>query len=253
MNIPVGTAYFHLLNNTDTFQVTFQYENQDLNIKRQFNFNRKISETVDTFLGRVTSNLDKTVQKKQKKKKTNNIEEADAETQIDASVLSNGIQVPGKSICNDIFFRNTNSSSLVLRMIGLDYPVVINAPWITKMSLPRKIMVGFPVYPNKFESVFVNKGESEFIWMTNKSETVVSPNGKKKTVLSWEVVGNKLIYIPTAKDLKKKLKLRCIPKCDRKVGPEVEIESECVVENGPGVCPFEKRHTYTNKILPPGR
>lgn len=253
MNVPVGTAYFHLLNNTDTFQVTFHYENQDLKIKRQFNFNRKVSETVDTFLGRVVSNLDKIVQRKQNKKKTGNVQETNSETLIDVSILSNGNQVPGKSICKDVFFSNRSSHPLVLRMIDLDYPVVINAPWVTKLSLPSKVMVGFPVYPDKFESIFVDKHESEFIWMTDKSETLVSPNGKKKTVLTWEVVGNKLVYVPTIKDIGKKLKIKCIPKCNKIVGPEVEIESECVIENGPGVCPFEKRHTFTSKILPSGR
>lgn len=252
MNIPVGTAYFHLPNNTDTFQVTFQYENQDLKIKRQFNFNRKITETVDTFLGRVASSLDKIAQRKQKKK-TDNGQETNSDTQIDVSVLRNGVQVPGNLICNDIFFKNISSHPIVLRMIGLDYPIVINSPWVTKLSLPNKFMVGFPVYPNKLESVFVDVNESEFTWMTDKSETVVSPNGKKKTVVSWEVVGNKPIYIPTAKDIGKKLKLKCIPKSNKKIGPEVEIESDSVVENGPGVCPFEKRHTLANRLLPPGR
>lgn len=253
MNVPVGTAYFHLLDNTDIFQVTFQYENQDLRIRRQFNFNRRVSETVDTFLGRVASNLDKIAQKKQKKKKSDNVQEEDSETQIDVSVLSNGTQVPGKLICKDVFFKNTSSYPLVLRMIGLDYPVVINSPWVTKLSLPTKCMVGFPIYPNKFESVFVDRRESEFIWMTSTSEAGVLPSGKKKSSMSWEVVGNKFVYIPAAKDIGKRLKLKCIPKCNKKVGPDVEIESECVVENGPGVCPFEKRHTFTNKILPPGR
>ncbi|KAJ8940052.1 hypothetical protein NQ314_010884 [Rhamnusium bicolor] len=44
-------AYLRRLNN-EKFQIAFKYVNEELKVDRQFNFNRQLSETVDTFLTR---------------------------------------------------------------------------------------------------------------------------------------------------------------------------------------------------------
>lgn len=44
--------------------------------------------------------------------------------------------------------------------------------------------------------------------------------------------------------------LVCIPKAGSKVGPTVEIESDCVVEAGPGYNPFEMKQKFTPNRLP---
>lgn len=46
------------------------------------------------------------------------------------------------------------------------------------------------------------------------------------------------------------LQLVCNPKAGEKVGPTVEIESDCVVEAGPGYSPFEMKQQFTPNRLP---
>lgn len=250
------TAYFHLLDESDKFKVTFMYTNESINISRQFNFERSISETVDIFLSRVNKNLDKVVMNKLKKKRKkfgSDGEEDSVEVNAELVISGESTTIPNSATCKDVFFSNEYySGNLILKLVGLevDYVVAINSPWIDSISLPSSIMAGFPVYTNSFESRFTDKNLSKFVWMKSNCKELpvdkdVLQNSKEDTICVWSVVSKGFIYIPTVDDIGLKLKLHCTPENSSAVGPAVQCESVSVIEAGPGYCPFENRHLYT--------
>uniref|UniRef100_A0A1B6L0R0 2',5'-phosphodiesterase 12 n=1 Tax=Graphocephala atropunctata TaxID=36148 RepID=A0A1B6L0R0_9HEMI len=250
------TAYFHIVNGSDKFKVSFQYINESVNVNRQFNFERRSLETIHCFLSRVSVNLEKAVAiklKKKLKKERNDQEKPSAEVVVKLFCDKN--TVPDSDLCKDVFFSNKYPpGSLKLSMMGIDYNVAINSPWIDLMTLPTSVMVGFPVYTNCFETRFTEKSASSFIWMKSKNKgpdkvpsTAQTSSRNKEELDSWPVVGESFIYIPTVGDIGHKLRLECTPKNSTAVGPSVLCESDTVVEAGPGHCPFENRHVYTSQ------
>ena len=69
---------------------------------------------------------------------------------------------------------STNITSFVdqgiLQIGSQTYNISVNPPWVTHMSLPTRIMSGFPVLPYvTFEHA--NIGTSEFTWYVKRSES----------------------------------------------------------------------------------
>nr|CAD7576669.1 unnamed protein product [Timema californicum] len=232
-------AYFRYQDGEDHFQLSFQFSCEHLRVNRQFNFSRKISETVTVFLGRVCTNLERTLFKKKKKK---NPEGASSEMKV--HLYNNGEPVSGESICKDILFNNNNK--LLLQVQGKDYSVIVNAPWVVMLSLPSSIMAGFPVYPNKVDTLFSDKNACEFKWLKSS----ISMGSLKNEPVTWVQVGEGYFYTPSTSDIGHKLKLNCVPKNGDQEGPQSEVISSTSVGAGPGMCPFEKRHVFTKERLP---
>lgn len=248
------TAYFHLIDGSDKFKVTFWYINESINVNRQFNFERSISETIDIFLTRVTKNLDKVVMNKLKKKRKKVGSDGDGgSVEVNVELISGeNNKISSSAVCKDVFFSNEYSENLILKMAGVDYLVAINSPWIETISLPTSIMAEFPVYAVCFESRFTDKTLSKFVWMSSCSNklSVDRPEGLSKECKAdengqWSVVGEGFVYIPKVTEIGLNLKLLCTPKNSSSVGPAVHCESVAVIEAGPGYCPFESRHLYT--------
>lgn len=254
------TAFFHLLEDNEKFKVSFCYVNESVGVNRQFNFERRTIETVQCFLSRVTANLEKIVANKVKKKRKKCDDNGEKVT-VSVELLSNDNEiVPESAICKDVFFPNTSTGSLKLRMMGLDYVVSINSPWVDSISLPSSIMVGFPVYASTFEAKFADRLLSSFFWKKlitssgDSSPARQNKESKASTVKgSWADLGEGYVYVPTVTDVGCQLKVECTPKNAEASGPVVECESVSVVEAGPGFCPFENRHMYTNLKTPKGK
>lgn len=251
------TAYFHLLEGNEKFKVSFCYINETVGVNRQFNFERRTVETVQCFLSRVTANLEKIVTNKVKKKRKK-CEENEESFTVSVELLSNENEIVADSaLCKDVFFSNPSPGCLKLRMMGLDYLVSINSPWIDSISLPSSIMVGFPVYASTFEAKFADRTLSSFMWKKLVTPPDDSSSMEKKmeakvktTKGTWTDLDEGYIYIPKIIDMGCRLKVECTPKNSEKTGPLIECESESVVEAGPGFCPFENRHMYTQLKAP---
>ncbi|XP_046675710.1 2',5'-phosphodiesterase 12-like isoform X2 [Homalodisca vitripennis] len=249
------TAYVHLITGSDKFKVSFQYINESVNVNRQFNFERRSEETIQCFLARVTVNLEKIVDIKLKKKRKKEQNDEDKKVaNVVVQLFSGEDTVPDSELCKDVFFTNKYPfGSLKLKMMGIDYNVAINSPWIDQMTLPTSIMAGFPVYTNCFETKYIDKSLSSFIWMKSRNKSVdkvSSPSQKssnKEDLNNWSVVGESFVYIPATADIGHKLRLECTPKNATAIGPPVLCETNTVVEAGPGYCPFENRHAYTRQ------
>ena len=76
-------------------------------------------------------------------------------------MLKKNEKIDNSVICKEIL---EESSEVTLEILGVKYILNVNSPWIESMNLPAVIMAGFPVYPCKFETVYVNKKDSIFTW-----------------------------------------------------------------------------------------
>jgi hypothetical protein len=67
-------AYFKHAENDEKLSITFKYTNNELKVDKTFNFCREITEKPENLISRIKSNLEKEVNKKQKKRKKNDAE-----------------------------------------------------------------------------------------------------------------------------------------------------------------------------------
>ncbi|XP_076659540.1 2',5'-phosphodiesterase 12 [Halictus rubicundus] len=225
---------------SDNFQVSLRYINTDLKIDRQFNFNRNVNEPINNFLRRLDSNISNCVHKKQKKGKKRKETVTDSvKNEIDnietkmIKLVRNNSDLDGSLSCKTIL---EDSSNIKLIIFDAEYMLKQNAPYVSQIALPSSILVGFPTYPSKFISMYVDKTKSTFIW-------------HKKENNKWIHIGEGFLYIPKLSDMGCQLKVTCTPRNDDHEGPMIEVVSNNVVEAGPGSCPFEIRHTFTQRKL----
>lgn len=242
MNNP--TVYFRLVGGSDRFQVVLPYEDKSLNSRREFNFDRRLSEPLDVFLGRMRTNVEKLLSNKRKKKVKNQPDVA--AFQINVEVLKDGVPVLGSDICKDVFFDG-KASDLRLRLNDIDYLVSINCPWVSSISLPSNMMAGYLVFPAKLELLFCQKNDCLFHWYRVKSDD------KNKNLaldsVEWEDVATGFLFTPRSEDIGYHLKLKCTPSDGKVNGPPAEAISPHEVGAGPGLCPFETRHLFTSSRL----
>ncbi|KAF5270458.1 hypothetical protein FQA39_LY08336 [Lamprigera yunnana] len=222
-------AYLRKIKDTDQFEISFHYSDSTTSINRQFNFCRNLNETIAAFLNRITINVEKVLNKKKAKKKSN----TDLQNiVVNVQLLENTELVNGERTCKELFVENV-ANELILSVLNKEYAIVINSPWINTLQLPKSIMANFPVYPSKFEADLIDKNLSEFMWFKSNNKN------------DWILVGSKFIYIPNNSDVQDYLKITCLPRNENAVGPIVEVISDIPVEASPGYCPFETRHKFT--------
>lgn len=233
-------AYVRCHEGAEDFQFSFQLRNELLGVDRQFNFSRQLSEKVGDFLSRISTNIERSVNKKKKKKVTGEEKKHEDPNKIEVTLLRGGELVPGDQLCKDVIFN----SGLCLLVLGTEYSVILNAPWVTLITLPSSIMAGFPVYPLKLEVLFADKSDCTFCWYKN-----VGTNTGKRLSANWVEVGSGFYYTPSTCDIGCHLKVVCAPQNGSVCGPSSEVISTNPVEAGPGACPFELRHAFTKERL----
>ncbi|XP_071149413.1 2',5'-phosphodiesterase 12-like [Mytilus edulis] len=225
----------------ERMQITVNYKHEGGPCKT-VNLERIQVEEVGKTIERLKASMLKKLSKKKKRKKqetTDSIEEPD---------LKIWLTVKEKLIENEATpINQTFVEGAVLHIEDQLLPVEINVPVITALVLPTNIMVGFPIYP-KIHAEFCDLLKSTFIWYRYKSVEDDSQK-KKKTKEVWDKLSEGFSYTPSISDLGNKLKLTCMPKLGHRSGEEFNSLSKCDVEAGPGVCPFENRHLYTQNTL----
>ncbi|XP_031365550.1 2',5'-phosphodiesterase 12-like [Apis dorsata] len=219
------------------FKMSFRYVNPDLNVDRQFNFQRQVDESINRFIQRIHKNIYayiiKIIYRKQKKRNENFIEMNIMNENNEIKFIKNHSVLNGDLTCKSIL---ENNADIKLVIFDTEYVLKQNVPHISKIELPTSILVGFPIYPSKFEGTNVNKVNSIFNWY-------------KKENKKWIHVGEGFFYVPTISDIGCQLKVSCIPKNNMEYGPLIEIISNNVVQIGPGLCPFDTRHAFTKNKL----
>lgn len=176
-----------------------------LNIKktsRQFNFSRNPSENLQTLFARMATNIQKVMNKSNKKKCVNN----HSEIEIKMYDIRNE-SIPNTYTCKELF----NIPGPIKIIINEDiYEAVFNAPWVTNVNLPHSILAGFPAYPEYFKSMFTDNKKSTFKWYKG---SIINDKGGVTSDLhvKWQLVAENFTYTPDILDIGMKLKLECIP------------------------------------------
>ncbi|XP_070569678.1 2',5'-phosphodiesterase 12-like [Ptychodera flava] len=67
----------------------------------------------------------------------------------------------------------------------------------------------------------------------------------------WTEILKGKVYKPTNSDIGQKLKVVCVPADGNRQGTPLEVVSNPEISAGPGLCPFENRHLYTQKTVGP--
>ena len=203
---------------------------------KTFQFNRQKSEEIQVVIERMKKNIQtKLCRKKKKKPKPDQEDTNESSDVIDISVYFEvkGCKLDGDNCLGEILLPNA-----VLYVGDKKYDIDVNPPTVNSLKLPRHIMQGFPLYP-QIDIEHADLNDTEFVWH--------SIDGTVKAR-----IGDGLSYVPTLDDVGKKLLLKCVPKHGERIGEEVSMETKDIVGAGPGVCPFENRHAFTQETSKPG-
>ncbi|KOC61395.1 2',5'-phosphodiesterase 12 [Habropoda laboriosa] len=224
------------------FTMSFRYINPELNVDRQFNFDRQVDDSITKFIQRINTNINTYIMKKywkKQKKKNKNTNEILEEKQV-TNVEHNNVKfvrnqsiLDGNLTCKSLL---ENSSDIKLVIFDTEYVLKQNIPYVTKIELPASILVDFPIYPSKFEAIHIDKTKCIFNWYKNDG-------------LTWTHIGQGYLYVPNMSDLGCELKISCEPRNETQSGPMIELISKDIVLPGPGPCPFDTRHAFTSNKL----
>jgi len=186
----MNTAYIWYTSGAPQFKCTVKYSDKQLNIERAFNFNRSSTENVGAFMKRVSSSIESLARTKaskqaKKKLKATGATPENEDIVIVADLLKGGQSVSPEEQCVTVLEGN---EKLTLQLKGESYDVIINAPWITALSIPKTIMSECPVYP-KIISDSTEIRDSVFEWY------------KSKDSRSWQKIGEGFTYTPSTEDI----------------------------------------------------
>lgn len=192
-------CYFRYIKNLEMVNITFLFHVKD-NV-RQFNLSRKPSESLEILCNRIATNVQKACNKKSKKKKH------DIEQEIEVNIYDNRNNPISKNCsCAELF----SYQHPILKISEKRYDILLNAPWIINFKLPKTILMGFPVYPENFETHFMERQLSVFNWYRGRAYNEKG-NEVSDMHIQWEFIINSFYYTPTKEDIGLKLKLECIP------------------------------------------
>lgn len=224
----------------DSFGLSFTVctnEQHSENKVKVYQFKRNLSEPVSTLLHRISIKIN--AMHNQKKKKTGANDTESLITAMPVFLLKDDELVRSDVLCKDIF-QDQKTSKITLKIGDQNINLLINNPWVEKLVLPSNVMVGFPAYPNKIDLRYSNEDESEFLWFRKNKDSKLNAD---------TLIHSGFVYVPSVQDIGYNLKLVCTPKQNDVAGETVETVSSCLVEAGPGPCPFENRHYFTKECL----
>ncbi|XP_053699293.1 2',5'-phosphodiesterase 12 [Sabethes cyaneus] len=251
-------AYFRQLPNEEQCAITFHLASEKYKINRVFNFFRDVTEDIDASTERMRANIEKETKKRMAKKKkakpgpsseqTATSESApvqDELPEVSVRFFDSDKEQDVKGIAfSELLNRVREEKNILLKILDDDFRIDFNSPAVQTVSLPQSILAGFYVYPSKLELVFADRALSEFRWFRGKM-----PKSKKAQQIEWVQIGADFSYLAVPEDVGHHLKFMCVPKNAQQSGPSSEITSVGEVQAGPGQCPFDVRHLFTQTKL----
>lgn len=253
----MNVVYFRQLPGEDQCAICFHLASERYRIDKVFNFSRNLTENIDASLERMRTNIEKEVKKKTNKKKKNKI--APVEESAEAGSSKDDQELPKVSVrffdeerkqdvqnmaISELLTKIRDEERILLKILDDDFRIDFNSPVVQSLNLPQSILAGFYVYPSKLELLFADRRQSEFQWYRGKM-----PKSNNAQQIEWSPVGSGFSYMAKPDDVGCHLKVVCVPKNSVKAGPPTEIISSCEVQAGPGQCPFDIRHLFTQKKL----
>jgi len=235
-------AHFRHKEGCETFDFSFFFDHSTLRVSRNFNFSRRVTETIGEFQNRVLANLERTLSKKKKNK---NKEDGEASSDaIKVTFRMDGEDVDSSSNCKDVL---SSLNNVTMHVFDLDFNVVVNAPLITVLALPDSLLAGFPIRPSKLDVEFADRKDCHMTWFLSSKEA--TEDGQNTSLLQFNEVGRGPTYTPGPGVINHLIKLKCEPVNGKFKGPAMEVISKNVIAAGPGHCPFDTRHQFTSEYL----
>ncbi|XP_053385923.1 2',5'-phosphodiesterase 12-like isoform X1 [Mercenaria mercenaria] len=235
------------VDNEESIQISVEYAFNG-GASRIYNACRPKKENVENSLTRLAQNINKRVNKK--KKKTDN-----EVNQVVLELFQNdGVTKIADTVTAQCGFSQGN----VIHIADTKYTVDVNPPSCLGIFIPQSIMVGFPLFP-QVDIEFCSLEDSSFLWEKVKyaereGNSAQECNSRKRDpamVIERREICQNLLYTPTNDDIGYCLSVTCIPRSGERSGKSVTVESRYEVTAGPGLCPFETRHLYTQKTTQP--
>ncbi len=244
-----GSAVLKHKEGEDRFSLSFVIKSQELNLEKQFNLSRPITETGTQFLGRINANVDKVLKKTAKKRKADD----SAASACQAKFLqSDGSQFPLDDLVGvcDVLF----TSGLQLDVLGQRFLIDRNPPTVERLELPDQVMAGFVTYPRKMVLQFADRESTRFQWHTSQQQF---GEEEAKTVdeakVTWVERSDGFFFEPNSDDIGRLVKVVCHPRSDsqNREGAAYSVIGKSAVSAGPGPCPFENRQAFTQEPVSP--
>ncbi|XP_022672712.1 2',5'-phosphodiesterase 12-like, partial [Varroa destructor] len=265
-------AFVKLDNEKNRLSLSFKYES-DFVADRLFTINRGQEEPIETSLTRLQMNITGIAMKKFRKQKQKPRAQENISNSNDANKgcssnenTNNGEDKLKPSITiEDLngtiiepFINNREAfrTGHVLNIDGKRFPIVVDAPTVVRISLPKIMMTGFPIQAY-VTLEHANLPDCVFSWWRNsvKGETFADYakddiiKDKSQTWLRIRGESSRT-YNARPEDVGHKIMVYCEPRCGPVVGVEVSAVSSSVVNTPPERCAFEDRHQLTPDILP---
>ncbi|KAM9444155.1 2',5'-phosphodiesterase 12 [Clarias gariepinus] len=191
-------------------------------------------------LGKALSRISKSAVKAQSKGKKSRKECKSENTEVEAVVR---LYFNDEPVAESALNRDAWQDGAVLQVGDAKYKVERNPPTFTTALLPASVLAGFPVCP-KLEIEFGDLRFCLFKWYKESSPNAHA-RGEED---SWVEAGTDRVFTPSNSDIGLRLKLKCMPGNDSKLGLALDLVTSSAVEAGPGVCTFYGRHFYTLKV-----
>ncbi|XP_052893057.1 2',5'-phosphodiesterase 12 [Anopheles moucheti] len=259
------TAYFKQLPGEEQCQISFHLLLDQYKIDKVFNFNRSLTEQIDNSLDRIRANVEKEFQKKNKRKKVkkqpvqpaeDNAPTGEQSTEVPTDVpilvsLGTGEEKITNMTIADILakFDAGQYPNVQLTVLNENFQVSYNSPEVHAVKLPTSMLADFYVCPSRLELHFAARECSTYSWSRG-----LMPESGNAQQIRWEQVSTELTYMVRKSDVGHHLKFSCTPKDSTgRSGPMMEIISPQQVQAGPGLCPFEVRHLFTQQKLNDGQ
>lgn len=266
----------------ERIQISFRYPPDDGpgSKGRVFIFDRLKADELEKTLVRITTNISKHGNKKNKKGKTTDV----VTDEVPVKLVKQETEIDGLVSNAEAWEEGT-----CLKIADHSYDVQLNVPLIKSLTLPRCILVGVPVYPRVLHE-FAVEHECSLIWYKevknfipnklkkfkkqehseqkegqcapdistecNTSEEEQKSDAKVRRDignLTWDQIHIGSSYLPGIDDVGHLLKVECMPSDGIRVGDSRSTICKNEVSSGPGICPFEKRHRFTDQLMPSGR
>ncbi|XP_033728292.1 2',5'-phosphodiesterase 12-like [Pecten maximus] len=231
-------CYVRSIPEEERLKISFQYGIES-KPQRMFNFERRFDETVGDLINRLQAGIEKKCLKKKKKSASGANEEP--------LLPPISISLDGIDFNKEAIIRDSMVNGSVLKIADCKFSVIVNAPTITKISLPDSTMADFPVIP-LIDAEFLDLNDSEFIWSRFKGNDT---NSNIPNFSECEEVSRSCVYNTSVDDIGWTLMLKCVPKRGSVSGIEESAIMKSPITPGPGICPFQARHLFTESVTEP--
>lgn len=209
--VNMAVAHIRRPANAATFELVFRYQNQNVGIDRVFNLQRNVTESINSTMNRIKTNIEKEHNKKLKKTKKSkagntsaagSVSGGDNNDQIDVDFA---IEKNESTTWSDIFVNvdDHEFKTTKLRIVDQEFSVAYNYPYVSQVTMPSVILEGFQCYPAKFEVVFTDRDKCTFEWYRG-----LPTASKNDSDIAWSKCEQEgFFYNVQSSDLRHKLKV----------------------------------------------